>query len=93
MQHCIRSSTVTEYESYSQRVLFLTSSNLYQNLFKTDSFVQWILLRKLAVSSTFATHLRMIKARFNELFTQTAVHLLEDNNLLKPTGYVMHQEV
>jgi len=40
MQHCIESSKVTEYEIYSQRVLILTSTNLYQNLFKTDSFVQ-----------------------------------------------------
>jgi hypothetical protein len=93
MQHCIESSKVTEYESYSQRVLILTSTNLYQNLFKTDSFVQCTLSRKLAVSSTFGSNVRMIKARFNKLFTQIAVHLLEDINLLKPTGYVMHQEV
>jgi len=93
MQHCIESSKVTEYEIYSQRVLILTSTNLYQNLFKTDSFVQWTLPRKLAVSSTFASNVRVIKARFNKLFTQIAVHLLKDINLLKPTGYVMHQEV
>jgi len=76
MQHCIESSSVTVYEGYSQRVLILTSTNLYQSLFKVDSIVEWSLPRKLAVSSTFATAARLIKAGFNELFTQIAVHLL-----------------
>jgi hypothetical protein len=53
MQHCIESSEITECEGYRQRVLILTSTNLYQRLFKVDSIVQLSLPRKLALSSTF----------------------------------------
>ena len=76
MQDCIESSKVTVYEGYNKRVLILKSTNLYQSLFKVDSIVEWSLPRKLVVSSTFASAARLIKARFNELFTQIAVHLL-----------------